>query len=61
MAKERINLLPFYMTDVLFTELQIHKICEKNTKIHVSENVCKTCHKEWGIFLKCMETFEKFL
>ena len=46
MTKERKNLLPFYMTDVLFTELKIHKICEKNTKIHVSENVCKTCHKE---------------
>ena len=61
MTKERKNLLPFYMTVVLFTELKIHKIYEKNTKIHVSENVCKTCHKEWGIFLKCMEIFEKFL
>ena len=28
-AKERINMLPFYLTDMLFTELQIHNVCEK--------------------------------
>ena len=28
-TKERINLLPLYMTDILFTELQIHNISEK--------------------------------
>ena len=30
-TKERINLLQFYVTDLLFTELQIHNICGKKT------------------------------
>ena len=30
-------------------------------KIHISEYVWKTCLKELEIFLKCWETFEKFL
>ena len=29
--------------------------------MHISEHVCKTCHKDLGILLKCRETFEKFL
>ena len=30
-TKERINLLLFYMTDILYTELQSHNIREKKT------------------------------
>ena len=30
-------------------------------KFHISEYVCKTCLKEFGILLKRRETFEKFL
>ena len=30
-------------------------------KMRISEYVCKTCLKEFGILLKCREIFEKFL
>ena len=30
-------------------------------KMHISEYVCQTCLKELEIFLKCKESFEKFL
>ena len=32
-TKERMNLLPFYMTDILFTELEIHNIWKKTRKM----------------------------
>ena len=32
-----------------------------HTKMHISENACKTCLKELGILLECRKTFVKFL
>ena len=29
--------------------------------MHISGYVCKICHKELGILLKCKETFQQFL
>ena len=43
-TKKRINLLPFYMTDSSFTELQSHNICEKKNMKNDMPNIPSHFH-----------------
>ena len=35
----RINLIPFYVTDILVTELKSYNICAKNLRKHMKNDI----------------------
>ena len=58
-----INFIPIFPwhSEINICGLLLEDFFVAHKKFHVSECVCKICHKELGILLKCRKIFEKFL
>ena len=58
-----INFIPIFPwhSEINICRLLLENFLVAHKKFHVSECVCKICHKELGILLKCRKTFEKIV